>query len=206
MSSTSKAAPDKAVHRSGREAPWRRRLALFVLSAALGAHGTVLAATPEPLIRRLPPSAFPELPPSIRQTLEQRACLVPQLWEGWRTQPHNVVRGAFFKKHRADWAVLCSVDGKSAILVFPQGSSQPAAELAPAADEQFLQTVEPGKYGFSRAIGAMGRQRILEYGREWRSKLPVPLNHQGINDAFVEKASVIHYFHKGKWLELPGAD
>jgi len=32
------------------------------------------------------------------------------------------------------------------------------------------------------------------------------IDHQGANDGFVEKASVVHYFHAGKWLQLTGAD
>jgi hypothetical protein len=34
-----------------------------------------------------------------------------------------------------------------------------------------------------------------------------PLNeHEGINDAFIERGSVIHYFYNGEWLSLTGAD
>ena len=35
---------------------------------------------------------------------------------------------------------------------------------------------------------------------------PPPIDHQGINDAFLEKASSVHYFHEGKWLRLTDAD
>ena len=38
------------------------------------------------------------------------------------------------------------------------------------------------------------------------SSTPPPIDHQGINDAFLGKASVIEYFLKGKWLEFPGDD
>ena len=98
------------------------------------------------------------------------------------------------------------IAGKSAILVFPPGASQPSAELASADDKAFVQEVEPGKFGFSRAINATGRKRILEYYEQYGGNWPPPLDHQGINDAFAEKASVIHYFYNGEWLELQGAD
>ena len=175
---------------------------LFILIALPGA-----AAGADDIIRRLPPSAFSELPTSIRQTLEQRKCLIPQIWDGWKSTRHNVIRGAFFKKRRFDWAVLCSVEARSTILVFKEDSSQPVAELASANDEDFLQVVEPGTVGFSRAIHPSGRKRILKYYKEYlASKPPPPLDHQGIGDVFSEKASVIHYFYNGQWLELPGAD
>jgi hypothetical protein len=35
---------------------------------------------------------------------------------------------------------------------------------------------------------------------------PPPMNHQGIDDAFLEKASVTYYYYRGKWLQLTGAD
>jgi hypothetical protein len=35
---------------------------------------------------------------------------------------------------------------------------------------------------------------------------PPPIDHQGIDDAFAGKASVVLYFYRGKWLELTGAD
>ena len=175
---------------------------LFILLALSGA-----AAGADDIIRRLPPSAFSELPSSIRQTLEQRKCLIPQIWEGWKLNRHNVIQGAFFRRGKVDWAVLCSVEARSTILVFRQGSSQPSAELASANDQDFVQIVKSDKFGFSRVINALGRKRILEYYKEYGGPKPAPpLDHQGINDAFAEKASVIHYFYNGEWLELPGAD
>jgi hypothetical protein len=178
---------------------------LLILIALSGA-----AESADDNIRRLPPSAFPELPSSIRQKLEQRKCLIPQVWEGWKLNRHNVIRGAFFKKRQVDWAILCSVDARSAILVFKQGSSQPVAELASANDRDFVQLVEPGTFGFSRVISPSDRKLILKYYKEYKqqggTKPPLPLDHEGINDAFAEKASEIHYFYKGEWLKLPGAD
>jgi hypothetical protein len=32
------------------------------------------------------------------------------------------------------------------------------------------------------------------------------MDHLGIDDAFVGKASVVEYFFQGKWLQLSGAD
>jgi hypothetical protein len=178
-----------------------QRLVLFALISLSGATAATGAT-----IKRLPPSAFPELPSAIRPALERRNCAIPQIWEGWKQKRHNVIRGAFFKKRQIDWAVLCSIAGKSVILVFPPGASQPSAELASADDESFVQEVEPEKFGYSRAINASGRKRMLEYYEEFGGNRPPALDHQGINDAFAEKASVIHYFYNGEWLELQGAD
>lgn len=35
---------------------------------------------------------------------------------------------------------------------------------------------------------------------------PPPPDHDGIKDIFVEKASVVLYWHGGRWVKLQGAD
>jgi hypothetical protein len=60
--------------------------------------------------------------------------------------------------------------------------------------------------GYSRAISAVGKNHILDYYKAYGGTEPPPIEHQGINDAFAEKASVVRYFYRGKWLELQGAD
>jgi hypothetical protein len=32
------------------------------------------------------------------------------------------------------------------------------------------------------------------------------IDHDGIELAFIEKASTVHYFVNGKWIQIPGAD
>ncbi len=59
---------------------------------------------------------------------------------------------------------------------------------------------------YSRAIRAVGRKFILDHYRWYGGLRPPPLDHQGIEDAFVDKASLVNYCYQGKWLELQGAD
>jgi hypothetical protein len=54
------------------------------------------------------------------------------------------------------------------------------------------------------------RRTILHYHKAYNQPgidppLP-PINHDGINDGIMEKASTIYYYHRGKWLGLHGAD
>ena len=154
---------------------------------------------------RLPPTAFPQLPREIAQDLQTRGCTVPQLWSG--EAPHNVIRGEFARKGQTDWAVLCSKDRVSAILVFWGGSVKRVSEVAREPDRNFLQIVDgKEKIGFSRRIGAVGEDFILKYDQAYGGPKPPPINHQGIEDIFDGKASTIHYFYDGKWLRLQGAD
>jgi hypothetical protein len=154
---------------------------------------------------RLKPSAFSQLPKSIVSYLEARGCTIPQIFG--ETKPHNVIRGEFAKSGQSDWAVLCSRNRVSAILVFWNGSTKSVAEIAPEDDKSYLQTIgEGGMAGFSRAIDVVDKDYILKHYREYNGKKPPPIKHQGINDAYVEKASTVRYFYRGRWLELHGAD
>jgi hypothetical protein len=158
-------------------------------------------------ITRLKPSAFSQLPKNIVSYLEARGCTVPQIFG--ETKPHNVIRGEFAKSGQFDWAVLCSRNRVSAIWVFWNGSTKSVAEIARAADRDFLQTGagdDGSKAIFSRAIDVVGKDYILEHYREYNGKKPPPIKHQGINDAYVEKASTVHYFYRKRWLLLQGAD
>lgn len=158
----------------------------------------------EQRIVRLRPSAFQQLPPELRVELERRGCLVPQDAESPR--PHNVISGEFAWPGQKDWAVLCSIGGRSAILVFWAGRAAGPGSVAWADDRGFLQALGGGRIGFSRFISAAGRDTIKRHAREYRGPKPPLINHQGVDDAFSGKGSVTWYFHRGRWLALQGAD
>jgi hypothetical protein len=154
---------------------------------------------------RLPPAAFSRLPKNIVKHLQGRGCMVPQSYLS--REPHNVITGEFARRGQTDWAVLCSRSGVSSILIFWRGSTKSVSEVAKAPDSSFLQTVsEGGKVAFSRAIEPVGRDYIQSRYKEYGGRKPPRITHQGINDAYVDKASVVLYYHHGKWLELQGAD
>jgi len=155
-------------------------------------------------IVRLPPSTFPELPGNIVHELQRRGCTIPQ--EAFTKKSHNVVRGEFARLGQADWAVLCSVNRVSSILVFFNGSEKNVHEIARTEDRNYLQGIATGKIGFSRGIRPVEKDFIMRHYRAYGGATPPPIDHQGIDDAFIEKASVTHYFHKGNWLKLTGAD
>ncbi len=153
---------------------------------------------------RLPPDKFPTLPSSVASRLRSLGCTVPQSFR--TTAPHNVIKGRFIATANADWAVLCSRDRVSSILVFANGSANAMIELETRPDAEWLQEVGGGRIGFSRAIDVAGPQYILEHYQAFGGLTPPPLDHDGINDIFVEKGSVVLYWHEGQWLHLQGAD
>ena len=154
---------------------------------------------------RLSPSAFPELPDVVRRELEHRDCVIPQVFSN--RAPHNIVRGRFTSATHQDWAVPCSRRQVSSILVFRSGSVASVLELARQPDRNYLQNVGPGGViGFSRALGVADPKFIREHHEWYGGPEPPPLDHDGINDMFVGKASVVWYRHAGRWLQLTGAD
>jgi hypothetical protein len=145
-----------------------------------------------------------QLPAAIVADLEHRACTIPQVW--FDSVPGNVLSGHFRNATQVDWAVLCSVNRVSSILVYRAGRTDSVAELATTPDRDLLQGVGAGRIGYSRAIRVVGAEVMRRYRRAGDGSPLPPLDHQGIEDAFVEKASLVWYWHEGKWLTLPGAD
>lgn len=161
-----------------------------------------LADKMERAIVRLPPSAFPDLPVPIQKSLNARGCTIPQAGGGSR--PHNVVKGNFQITNRTDWAVLCSVKGISRILIYQGGSAAAVYEMPNSAqpDRGWLQ-VGPG---YSRAIGTADADTINHYKDEFDGPEPPSIDHDGLEEAYVEKGSTIYYWHDGSWMQLQGSD
>ncbi len=153
---------------------------------------------------RLKPAAFADLSAQIRQALERRGCTVPQSYG--RPAPHNVVRGHFTSAAQVDVAVLCSKARVSSILVFRGGSTTDVAELASSPDAGFLQGLGPGVIGFSRSLAAVDPKYIQDHYVRYGGPKPPPMDHDGIDDGFDGKASVVRYWYGGRWLQLQGAD
>jgi len=154
--------------------------------------------------RRLAPSVFRNLPVVVRTELERRGCTIPQPFAA--TGPANVISGRFTSRSRTDWAVLCSRDRTSSILVFRGGSTAAVVDIASEPDVNSLQGVGNGAIGYSRALGVADAKYIRDHYDRYDGPKPPPLDHDGINDIFLEKGSAVWYWDGGRWLKLTGAD
>lgn len=150
------------------------------------------------------PSAFAKLPVEVTVDLQRRGCRIPQ--HGDIHEKTNVIRGNFAKVGQMDWAVLCSVHGVSWILVYWNGSAQNPAKIARFGDSNYLDRDAAGAMQFQREIEPVGERFIMKHYRAYGGPTPPPIDHQGIDDAFIGKASVIWYLNGGKWVKLTGAD
>jgi len=144
-------------------------------------------------IRLLPLASFPSLPAPIANQLQQRNCMIPQTYEA--RQPENVIHGAFEKKGSEDWAVLCSMNGATTLYVFFQSQPGEPIVLRHQSDAEWLGAEEIGAYGSAWGISASKPSQI----RAARPGGLAAIDHDGIDDAYLERSSTIHYFRGGQW-------
>lgn len=154
-------------------------------------------------IRRVPVEAFPELPAAVAGVLRARNCRVPQ--PSPEGAPRNAIRGDFFVKGEAGWAVLCSVNNSTALLAFRNDRDAKPDTVTIRDDRTYLQ-MNSDSISYSRQITTAGHDYIMRHYRAYGGPEPPPIDHHGIDDAFLEKASTTWYFYQGKWLPLRGAD
>lgn len=156
-------------------------------------------------IIKLSLSKFPELPNDIRLLAVKKGCQIPQSFA--LSKPHNVIQGSFASKGGKDWALLCSKNGKSSIFIIFGEKQTCSNEIAIHEDHNFLQKMdEKNKLRYSRVLSIASVENILKHQKAYGGPLPYSMDHQGIDDAFIEKASTIYYCENGKWLSLTGSD
>ena len=181
-----------AIARAQQEREQAQRDAQTLVDAAVGK------------MRRLPVTAFTELPAAVAAVLRARGCTIPQPSQD--ATPRNAVRGQFFQNGESGWAVLCSVKNSTALLAFRNDRDTNPDTIATSNDQDYVQGMGDGKLGYSHGIATVGHEDILRSYRAYGGPEPPPMDHQGIDDAFLGKASSTWYFYRGQWLRLTGSD
>ncbi len=70
-----------------------------------------------------------------------------------------------------------------------------------------LVDIGSGRKGYSRAITVADKDYIEERNQAYRNaQVPSVIDHDGVNNHFGGKASIVFYCHRGEWLRLLGAD
>lgn len=182
-------------------------LLLLACGAAQAQHQGSPWAEADLAVRRAAPAEIPSLPGEVRTELERRGCRIPQPFDA--KQLENFTQGSFVERRGKDWAVLCSIARVSRVLVFPKGSVEDVQEVPGSRrkDAEYLQAIGGGAIGFSRRIRAITPAAAHRYQRAYGTKGDqVRLRHDGIEDAFVQKASEVLYFDGERWIRAQGAD
>jgi hypothetical protein len=154
------------------------------------------------LIRNLPVSSFPELPPAIASALTGRGCVIPQTYEAKR--PENVIHGSFERPGSADWAVLCSAGGKVSLLVFlTSGSSDTPTILASKRTLTLLQTHDStGVLGFDWGIDPASPKRVHDAQAGLAHRPPAP-DHDCVAGTEIDRRTIYHLYRDGAWETVP---
>lgn len=151
------------------------------------------------LVRHLPVSSFPQLPPAVENLLNQRGCLIPQTYEAH--QPENVIEASLERRGSKDWAVLCSVHGTVSLLVFFGNGAAPTV-LATAPETERLEAHgADGVLGFDWGIDVASPERVHEAQMGMRH-LPARLDHDALADSIIDQTTVYHYYAGDAWTVL----
>lgn len=153
----------------------------------------------------LHPSDFKNLPRSIAKYLNNHGYKIPQPYfykSGGKK--YNAIKGRFYSPNKYDWAIICSKENKSRVLVFISGSTKNIDTILEFEDRVGLQCID--SLEFSLGIEVVGKKYIMDCYKAYGGPKPPPINHDGIEFIYYQKASKIYYNYKGKWLELQGAD
>lgn len=149
-------------------------------------------------IRLLPVASFPDLPAEVAAQLNRTGCMIPQTFEA--QQPENVIEGAFRAPNSRDWAALCSVAGRTTLYVFFAGHYDSPEAVRSQADTLWL-GAEPGSSVYGSAWGIAVRNAAdMHESRQWHGT--VRFDHDGIEDARLERSATVDYWQADKWLAL----
>ena len=122
-------------------------------------------------ILRLDPDSFENLSTEIIEYLDELGCTIPQTRHP--PHPHNIVQGHLDDSGVVDVALLCSIEQRSAILVFWEGSASNADQVSSWSDDKgWLQTGAEG-IEFSRTLGIASAELIIRYSISYESDLIV---------------------------------
>lgn len=155
-------------------------------------------------IRQLNPNAFEFAPEAVRSYFAQQGCTIPQGFHS--EEAHNLISGEFAARGQTDWAALCSRNDTSEIVILWGGPAQCPSRIAAGSDAGLLQTIGGGRIGYSRAIQTVDKRYIDQHAKAYEGPEPPGADHDGIDDAFLGKASVVRFCHSNRWLRLQGAD
>ena len=148
-------------------------------------------------VRNLPVSSFPDLPDAVAGALNARGCVIPQTYEARR--PENVVRGSFEKFGSRDWAVLCSSQGRVALLVFFGSGSVEPIKLGESAVVDRLQTHDSkGELGFNWGIDPASPSKAHQAQLGIHPRPPMP-DHDSLADSVIDHKTIFRLYRNGAW-------
>jgi hypothetical protein len=161
-----------------------------------------------PVARERTPESIQQLPMEVRQDLVTRQCLIPK-YKGETENEDGAYTVSHFRSNTSvDYAVVCHTPSLKIqnVLVYSRSTGAWKGEII---DQGGFDPAPHAENGCWVTVGIATPKYIVDhakaYAPEELKSLP-PLDHNGVDVGLCDKASIILYFSKGKWLGLQGAD
>jgi hypothetical protein len=176
----------------------------FTISASEQASEQVY----NPVAKERAPESIQQLPMEVSRDLVKRQCLIPKYVGEVGTQDDAYTTGHFRSASSVDYAVVCHIPARKvqSVLVYSNAKGAWNGEIIARG------TFDPAPHAEDKCeatVGVATSKDILDHARAYApeelKQLP-RLDHNGVGVGICEKASIIYYFHQGKWLQLQGAD
>jgi len=152
---------------------------------------------------RAKPDQFTNMPDKIVNHLIKIGCTIPQSYGSNRL--HNIIWGEFAKKGQKDWAVLCSRDKTSSVLIFWGGEVTCPSEIRMSKDRIWL-TNTGERIEYARMLNPAGIDNKEILVKDRKEEKSIVAEHMGIEEISLEKGSTIYFCHNGEWVEFIGTD
>ena len=121
-------------------------------------------------------------------TLQARRCEIPQAGNG--TGGTNVIRGAFTAKDKVEWAILCSLNDSSQLLILSAETGAVVDSAAHPADADWIKRTVSDTWTYSQVIAVAPVDFLTNYP----GPFPTPIDHDGIG-----RQQDILYSSHGRW-------
>jgi hypothetical protein len=160
---------------------------------------------PSPVIKERSPRSIQGLPPEVRQDLAKRSCVIPKYRGGGE---EAYVMGRFRSSTSGDYAIVCHNPSRKVQDVLVYSISDGGVWIGEDIERGTFDP-SPGADKCETELSVASPATIRAYTRAFAPeelKLVSRLDHDGVDVAICEKASIVHYFNKGKWLRYQGAD
>lgn len=159
--------------------------------------------------RKLPPSAYSQLPPRVRQVLDSASCVIAQA-SGRGDRPNNVLIADLLGNHHRAAAVLCLVQKRSVVYVFDLDSLAPPELVSDQPASLFVEAHagedDAVTYEWTRAISVIEPKETAD----WCIYPDEEETHEGIIDMKLQELVGAYYLRSpgNRWMEchVPDGD
>jgi hypothetical protein len=155
--------------------------------------------------RYLTPADFPALSRSVRHGIASQGCEIPQ--SSSEATPHNIIRGQFAHTGQYDWAVVCSKNKSSTVLVFWGGQARCSKKVwGPYQDQEVKRGIDQALNTVTQYFIRIKTLSSASFGKRGSTHLPVQPSHDILEFIWPQVGSSTHYCSAGKWIQLSYAD